>query len=318
MGGGLSSLSKICVVGKSKRDDSDVDYTFVAIGVKNDEVDYSSNCGNMTSAVGPFAIDSGLFSASSVNSATVRIHNTNTGKLIDATFPVVDGEAAASGSFAIDGVAGTASQIELGFKNPAGSKTGKLLPTGNVFDVFDGVEATCVDVGNPCVFVRASSLGVDGSILPDSMEAHDDLLSQLDSIRRQAGVAMGLCETTDKTPPSIPKICMVSPRTSQTLLSGEAQDAGSIDLIARAISVGQPHRAVPITVSLSLAVASKLPGSVVADCVASSPADADGVTIGHPSGKIMVNAKFSKDGSVESAVVYRTARRLMEGKVYWK
>jgi 2-methylaconitate cis-trans-isomerase PrpF len=281
-------------------------------------VDYSSNCGNMTSAVGPFAVDSGLFNTDKAESATVRIHNTNTGKIIDASFPVMDGEAVASGEFAIDGVAGLASQIQLAFKDPAGSRTGKLLPTGHPVDTFDGIEASCVDVGNPCVFVSAESLNVDGTILPESIESHDNLLVRLDSIRRQAAVAMGLCQTTDAAPPSVPKICMVSPRSSQTLLSGEKQDGASIDVVVRAISVGQPHRAVPITVSLALSVAAKLPGSTVEQCVSRDPASATGITIGHPSGKIVVSADFDSVGNVKSANVYRTARRLMEGKVFWK
>lgn len=138
MGGGISSLSKVCVVGPSTRPDADVDYTFVALGVRDAEVDYSSNCGNMSTAVGPFAVDSGMLdnvpSSGVHESITVRIHNTNTGKLIHASFPVVDGEAAASGEFAMDGVAGTAARVRLDFVEPGGSRTGNLLPTGNVID----------------------------------------------------------------------------------------------------------------------------------------------------------------------------------------
>lgn len=310
MGGGISSLSKVCLVAPSEHSEADVDYTFVAIGVKDTEVDFSSNCGNMTSAVGPFAINSKLVATNSEHkSTTVRIHNTNTGKVIHATFPIdSEGEFEPRGDFEIDGVSGTASPIKLDFIKPAGSKTGKLIPTGNKIDTFDGQRVTCIDVGNPCCFVKASELGVQGDITPAEMEAHPTLLKQLDSIRRQAGVAMGLAESTIKVPGSIPKICLVSS-------AGTAKD---VDLTVRAISVGQPHKAIPITVALSVATASRLQGSVVQQCVSTKPISPAGITIGHASGKLMVDAKFSESGHLESASVLRTARRLMEGTIYWK
>lgn len=318
MGGGLSSFSKVCIVGASTESDADVDYTFVAIGVKNDEVDFSSNCGNMTSAVGPFAVDSGLVPRPRDGDTSVMIRNTNTNKRIRATFPVQDGEALADGSFAIDGVAGTASKIKLAFQSPSGSKTGKTLPTDKVIDTFDGVRATCIDVGNPCVFIPASELGVDGCMLADDITAHPTLLTRLDLIRRQAAVAMGLAEHTENAPGSIPKIAMVSEPREHRLLSGETLDEKSCDVVVRAISVGQPHQAVPITVAMALATASRLPGSTVNECVASSPVDKDGVTLGHNSGKILVGSTFDEQGVIEEATVFRTARRLMEGKVYYK
>lgn len=318
MGGGLSSLSKVCVVGPSAESDADVDYTFAAIGVKDDEVDFSSNCGNMTSAIGPFAVDAGLVPRPLDGETSVLIRNTNTNKRIRATFPVQDGEAVADGSFAIDGVAGTASKIKLAFQRPSGSKTGKTLPTDKVVDTFDGVRATCIDVGNPCVFVPASELGVDGTILANDITAHPTLLGRLDSIRQQAAVAMGLAKDTESVPGSIPKIAMVSAPQKHKLLSGENLDEESCDVIVRAISVGQPHQAVPITVAMALATASRLPGSTVNECVASTPVDPDGVTLGHNSGKILVGSTFDEKGVIEEAIVFRTARRLMEGKVYYK
>ncbi|KAJ5531642.1 PrpF protein [Penicillium freii] len=250
LGGGISSLSKVCVVGKSIHPDADVDYTFASLGIKNTDVDYSSNCGNMISAIGPFALDQNLVLAQTPDSATVRIHNTNTGKIITATFPVVEGEAASTGNFAIDGVAGTGARIQLDFVNPSGSVTGKMLPTDNIKDEFDGVQATCIDAANPCVFVQSTSLGVRGDLTPDEITAHVDLLQRLDSIRRQAGVKMGIAKTTDAVPGSIPKICIVSSPES----SGENVP---VDLLVRAISVGQPHKAVPITVALAVSSAAR-------------------------------------------------------------
>ncbi|KAL4984169.1 PrpF protein [Aspergillus falconensis] len=309
LGGGISSLSKVCVVGKTTHPNADVDYTFAALGIKNTDVDFSSNCGNMVSAVGPYAVDSGLFAAhKDAESAVVRIHNTNTGKIIHATFPVVNGEAAAHGELAIDGVAGTAAPIKLDFVNPAGSRTGELLPTEAIKDIFDGVEATCIDVANPCVFVKADDLGVPGVLTPDEITSTPGLLARLDSIRRQAGVKMGLAESPETVPGSVPKIGIVSKPTDDT----------SVDLVVRALSVGQPHKAVPITVALALAAAARLRGSTVAEVTKSSPVDPTGITIGHASGNILVGATFGADGGLDFATVFRTARRLFEGRIFWK
>ncbi|KAL5365268.1 PrpF protein [Aspergillus floccosus] len=269
----------------------------------------------MISAVGPFAVDSQLVPVQPDGhaEADLRIHNTNTGKIIRSRFPVEDGEAASSGSFAIDGVAGTAAKIQLDFLEPAGSRTGALLPTEKVVDTFDGVSTTCIDVGNPCCFVLASDLGVEGTITPDEIDAHPTLLPRLDSIRRQAGVAMGLADHPDGVPGSVPKIGIVSAPPPNTQASGPA-----VDVVVRALSVGQPHRAVPITVALALAAAAKVPGSVVASMTVAPPVGESGITLGHASGTLMVGAEFRPDGQLSHATVFRTARRLMEGRVFWK
>ncbi|GKZ27423.1 hypothetical protein AbraIFM66951_002943 [Aspergillus brasiliensis] len=317
LGGGISSLSKICVVGKPTHSDADIDYTFVSLGVKTPDVDYSSNCGNMISAVGPFAVDSGLV-IPGLTSASVRIHNTNTGKIVHSSFPVVDGEAAASGEFAIDGVAGTAAPVQLDFVDPAGSRTGKLLPTGQVRDVFDGVEATCIDVANPCVFVRAEDLAVKGNLTPDEITAYPGLLDRLDSIRRQAGVKMGLANTRDEVPGSVPKICLVSRPGSDARAAEQKQTAEKVDLLVRALSVGQPHKAVPITVALAVASAARVAGSTVSQVVSEKRVDEAGITLGHASGNLLVGATFDEEGALKFATVFRTARRLFEGKIFWK
>lgn len=319
MGGGISSLSKVCVVGPSSvGEDADVDYTFAAIGVKDNDVDYSSNCGNMSAAIGPFAVDSGLLKAPLENGeCVVNIHNTNTGKIIRSTFSVVDGEAAASGDIALDGVAGTAAPVRLDFLHPAGSKTGKLLPTGQRADKFE-IEAiqadmTCIDAGNPCVFVKAQDLlkhdvSKFSSITPQEMDENKNLMENLDRIRRAAGVKMGLGKDPGDIPGSVPKIAMV--------WAPQPGEKGSI--CVRALSVGQPHKAVPVTVALSLAAAAQLPGTVVHACARSQKGGTDALEIRHPTGSIVVDAAYSNTGDLESAAVYRTARRLMEGTIFWK
>jgi 2-methylaconitate cis-trans-isomerase PrpF len=371
LGGGISSLSKVCVIGPAKginRRRADVEYTFAAVGVKDYEVDYSSNCGNMTAAVGPWAWDHGLiverqegerrdngedgteavrnlnrimnnsyitnigesFTAQGQNRAwegypgqngmkVVRILNTNTGKIIRSTFEVRHGEAMVDGDMEIAGVSGMGAPIQLDFLDPAGSKTGKLLPTGNVVDTIEGVSVSCVDAGNPCVFVRAGDVDADGAILPEEFDGNTSLREKLDKIRRSAGVKMGLARTAAEVPGSIPKICMVSKPESHLLLSGVQQlESYEFDLMARAVSVGQPHRAVPITVALCLAVAAKTRGTVVEGCLSDTNADDRGITIGHPSGKIVVGSKFNEPGEVQHATLFRTARRLFEGIVFWK
>jgi 2-methylaconitate cis-trans-isomerase PrpF len=318
LGTGIGSLSKICVVEPSKREDADVDYTFVQIGVKDGAVDYSSNCGNMSSAVGPFAVESGMVSVESDGEATVRIFNTNTKKLIKSRFQVRDREAVADGPLSIAGVAGTGAKVELAFVNPAGSRTGKLLPTGRALDDFDGISASCVDVGNPCVFVQATELRVDGTILPEDAEAHPDLVSRLEHLRRKAAVAMGLAPDETSVPEAVPKILMVSPPSPYLTLSGEKLSGDSTDLIIRSLSGMGFHRALQITASLATAVAAKINGTVVAANIAKKPVDVEGVTLGHPSGTLLVTAKFDAQGSVSEATVFRTARRIMEGQVFWK
>jgi 2-methylaconitate cis-trans-isomerase PrpF len=288
------------------------------------------------SAIGPYAIDTRIVNieydpphhtCTDNRPVTVRIYNTNTDKLIDATFPVFEGEAAvAYGDFAIDGVAGTGAKIKLDFLDPAGSKTGKMLPTGNAVDVFDGIRTTCIDVGNPCVMMLASELDIDGIILPDETSKNTALLSRLEQIRIQAAIKMGMATTPEDVPASIPKVCFVSPPSRHRLLSGRMQEEDEVDIVVRAISVGQPHKALPITAGLSMCAAAGVEGSVVQTCLLSSGSSklspSGELVIGHASGKLDVGATFvdTKGGGkvLERVTVFRTARRLMDGVVYWK
>ena len=322
LGTGLSSLSKVCVVGPSQRSGMDVDYTFVQVGVRDGVVDYSSNCGNMSSAVGPFAVEEGMMGEGADGRVEVRIWNTNTGKMIKAAFEVEGGEAVVHGDLKIAGVAGTGARIELAFVEPGGSRTGMVLPTERVVDEFEEeggerVRASCVDVANPCVFVNAESFGVEGKVLPDEAEARPSLLKRLEGVRRKAGLAMGLAENENGVPESVPKIIMVSRSKSYRSISGETIGEQQCDLVVRSVSGTSFHRAVQITGALATAVACKLEGSVANEVVAKKKVNESGITLGHPSGTIMVTAKFD-EGTVKEASVFRTARRLMQGQVFWK
>lgn len=326
MGGGISSLSKICVVGPATRPDADIDFTFVQVSVDQAVVDYSGNCGNMSSAIGPFALEEGLLPPQPDGEAVVRTHNTNTGKIIVARFPVADGRLATDGGLEIDGVAGTAAPIRLEFVEPGGAKTGRLLPTGSPLDHFEVpglgiVAASCVDAANPCVFVAATALGMNGSELPQALERDAELLQRMESIRLSASVRMGLAADLAgaKAIPSIPKVAMVCPPRVAPTLSGRQLSAGEMDVGVRMISVGQPHRAVPITGAICLAVAARIPGSVVHDACT---APAGPLRIGHASGTILVDAAVVKDANgllqAEYGAVFRTARRLFEGRVLYR
>jgi 2-methylaconitate cis-trans-isomerase PrpF len=279
----------------------------VSLGIKNTSIDYSSNCGNMSAAVGPYAIDTGMIPvADDATDATVRIFNTNTGKIIESNFPVVDGEAEAHGDYSIDGVDGTASKITLRFMNPAGSRTGRLLPTGNEVDTINGLPVTLIDAGNPCCFVSAEQLGIEGAMSPQQIENHPTIKDQLEEIRCEAAVRMGLAETIANVPGSVPKIAIVSAPT----------DGSSDSVVVRAMSVGQPHRAVPVTVALAAAAASRLPKSVIHGLI--KHGNGTELTINHASGKLAVAADYNDSGELKSCTVFRTARRLLEGTIFWK
>jgi hypothetical protein len=324
MGGGISSLSKICVIGPPSRADADVDYTFVQIGVQDTFVDYAGNCGNMSSAVGPFAVEEGLVGRPADGDAVVRIHNTNTSKIIVARFPVEDGRLAAGGDAEIDGVAGRSAPIRLEFLEPGGAKTGKLLPTGKPYDVFEiaglgQVRASCVDAANPCVFVEASAVEKTGDELPQALERDELFLARMEEIRCCASVAMGLATDREgaRRMTGLPKVAMVSAPRSGRTLSGRELAPSDADLWVRMISVGLPHRAVPITGAICLAVATRIPGSIpAAASQASGP-----IRIAHPSGVTLVDARVSGQGSglkADYGAVYRTARRLFEGQVVYR
>ena len=326
MGGGLSSLSKVCVVGPPTRSDADVDYTFAQVAIDQSTVDFGANCGNMTSAIGPFALDEGLVPPPSGDEAVVRLHNTNTGKIIVSRFPVKDGRAAVEGDLAIDGVAGTAAPIRLNFADPAGSKTGALLPSGKVADTFEvpgfgAVRVSLIDAANPTVLVAASDVGMSGSESPLAIERDRDLMDRLETLRHISSVVMGIAPDLESAARivSTPKIGMLSASTETTLLSGRTMAADEVDILVRAISVGQPHRAVPLTVALCLAVACRISGTVAHRLVRSGAATAP-VRIGHPSGSILVTAAVTetdKGYAVPFATIYRTARRLFQGEVLY-
>lgn len=322
MGGGVSSVSKICVVARSERPDADIDYTFVQVVVREGRIDLSGNCGNMLSAVGPFAVDEGLIAVPD-GPARLRIYNTNTRKLIEAGFTVRDGRTVYRGDLAIPGVTGTGAPIRLDFIDPGGATTGQLLPTGAVRQILDvpglgPIEASLVDAANACVFVRAADLGLAGTELPAALEAVPGLLDRLGRIRRAASVAMGIAPDLEAAARivHVPFVGIVAPPRDAGSLSGEAVRAADIDLTARVISNGVPHQALPLTATLCLAVAARIEGSLVHEAARATDA---ALRVGMPSGILTADAVVTRDGGVwqgERGSFYRTARPLMRGDVF--
>jgi hypothetical protein len=323
LGGGISSLSKVVVIEPSARPGIDVDYTFGQVVIDAPAVDYGATCGNLSSVVGPFAVDEGLVPASD-GEALVRVYNTNTDQVFESRFAVLDGTAKTRGNFIIPGVAGSAARIQLDFLDPAGSRTGALLPSGRISDLVklaDGgeVEVCCIDATTPCVFAAAADLGLTATELPGDLEAMGGVLAQMEEIRALAGVRMGLGETAtviSNASRASPKIAVVGPPADMPLLDGTTLAAAAMDLSVRMISMGQPHRAVPLTGGMCLAVAANLEGSLV-HRLARQTSTGD-KRLGTPSGAIPIGAQVlgaGADSSVDRITVYRTARRLMDGHV---
>src|SRR3984885_12105279 len=324
MGGGISSLSKVCVLAPSDRADADIDYTFAQVQIREAVVDYRSNCGNMSSAVGPFAVDEAIVRPNG-DTAVVRVFNTNTKKIIRSTFPLQDGRAATDGDLAIPGVAGTGAPVRLDFLAPGGATTGRLLPTGQPMDRLDvpgvgPIEVSMIDAANACVFVRARDLGLSGGELPEELERDAALLDRLQSIRRQASLTMGIArdDAEARTVAAVPIIGFVAPPMDAPTLSGDPISAAQVDLTARFLSDGQAHRARQHTDSLCQTVAANIAGTLGAEALAAEAVAQ--VRIGMPSGILTVGAEVEQSGAgqwvAHSGAFYRTARRLFDGRIY--
>lgn len=297
LGGGNSLTSKVAIVSRSSRPGADVDYLFAQVAVERAHVDLSPNCGNMLAAVGPFAIEAGLVPAAD-GETLVRIHNRNTGSLIEAAVQTPGGIVAYDGTTAIDGVAGTAAPIKLSFLDAVGSKTGALLPTGLACEAIDGVPVTLVDYATPMLLLRAADLGLAGGETPAELDANAVLLARLEQLRREAGRRMGLGDVAGRV---IPKVGVLSP----------ARRGGS--LTSRYFTPDRCHRSHAVTGALCIAAASRLAGSVAAEM--SSPEAGSLVTVEHPSGAIQVDLALDAAGQVARASLVRTARRIFEGNV---
>ena len=315
MGGTVSSTSKIAVISPSDREDVDVNYTFRQVDIVIPRVDGSANCGNISSAVGPFAIEEGLVPA--VEPITVvRILNTNTNKIIEEHVRVKDGKAMVHGDEVIKGVPGTGSRIDMYFEDPAGSKTGKLFPTGQKKEIFDvpgygPAEVTVLDCSNPMVFIKASDLGIKGTELVE-LNQNKDVMEHIERIRGMAAVKCGFVENWEDArtkSTSAPKVSIISAPQDYVDMDGNQVKGEDMDICVRAI-----HKAYPMTVAVGTGAAARIPGTIVYE-TAVNDKNSDVVRLGHSSGITEVDIKMDGEKVLKGGVT-RTARRIMDGYVY--
>jgi probable AcnD-accessory protein PrpF len=329
MGAATSSTSKVVLVARSTRADCDVDYLFGQVDIEQPRIDWTGNCGNLTTAVGPFAIARGLVDAPADGLAVVRIWQANIGKVIVAHVPMAGGTVQELGDFVLDGVAFPAAQVRLDFLAPGGdgSSAGEsLLPTGNVVDVLsvEGVgrfDVTYINAGNPTIFLRASELGLTGSELQPDVNGDAALLARIEAVRAAGAVAMGLAASAAQATasrPGTPKLAWVAPPADYVASSGKAVPAQALDLRVRIVSMGKLHHAITGTGAVAVGAAAAVEGSIVAQALRPGAAGRD-VRMGHTSGVLAVGATAEHQpqrGWVISQVsLSRSARRLMEGVV---
>jgi hypothetical protein len=322
MGGTVSSTSKIAVISPSEKENIDVDYEFFQVDLIIPRVDNSANCGNISSAIGPFAIDEGL--VDSVEPITiVRVLNTNTNKIIEEHVQVKNGKAMVHGNEVIKGVPGTGSRIDMYFENPGGSVTGQLFPTGKKKEVllipnYGDVEVTVIDCANPVVFIKAEDLGIKGTELLE-LNNDNDVMEKIERIRCLTAEKIGLVrnwEDARTMSTSIPKVSIISKPQKYIDLDGNVVNQEDMDLCCRAISVGSAHKAYPLTVSIATGAALKIKGTILNEMVKFSN-NKEIITIGHASGVTNVDIKIDGEKIIKGGVT-RTARRIMEGFVYVK
>jgi probable AcnD-accessory protein PrpF len=337
MGSATSSTSKVVLIGPSSRDDCDVDYLFGQVSIDKPVIDWSGNCGNLTSAVGPYAIAQGLLKAARDGTAVVRIWQANIQKRIISRVPMKDGEVVEDGDFKLDGVTFPAAEVRLEFLDPGGesedaskpdasdaSASGGMFPTGNVVDQLDipgfgRVTATLINAGNPTIFVEAESIGLRGDEMQAAINGDTALLARCEALRAEAAVRMGLAatpaEATERRPHT-PKLAFVAPPRPYVASSGRRVESSMIDLCARILSMGKLHHAMTGTGAVAIAVAAVIPETVVNRLTAIRGSGE--IRFGHPSGVTTVGAEAAlRDGEwgVARVMISRSARRLMEGHV---
>lgn len=329
MGGATSSTSKTVIVSKSARPGHDVDYLFGQVAIDKAFIDWTGNCGNLSAAVGPFAISSGLIDAANLprnGIATVRIWQANIGKTIVAHVPMTDGAVQETGDFELDGVTFPAAEIALEFMDPAADEDGAggaMFPTGNVVDDLEvpgigTLKATMINAGIPTIFVEAEAIGYEGTELQDAINGDDKALAMFETIRAHGAMRMGLIERIDEIAKRqhTPKVAFVARPAEYLASSGKTVRAGDVDLLVRAMSMGKLHHAMMGTAAVAIGTAAAIPGTLVN--LAAGGGEREAVRFGHPSGTLRVGAQAALvDGQwvVKKAIMSRSARVLMEGAV---
>jgi hypothetical protein len=329
MGGATSSTSKTVILSKSSKADHDVDYLFGQVSIDKAFVDWSGNCGNLSAAVGSFAISAGLVDASRVPQngvAVVRIWQANISKTIIAHVPITNGEVQETGDFELDGVTFPAAEVQLEFMDPAADEEGaggSMFPTGNLVDDLDvpgigTLKATMINAGIPTIFVNAEAIGYTGTELQDAINSDAAALAKFETIRAYGAVRMGLIKHIDEAAQRqhTPKVAFVAQPQSYVSSSGKQVNAAEIDLLVRALSMGKLHHAMMGTAAVAIGTAAAIPGTLVN--LAAGGGERTAVRFGHPSGTLRVGAEATQvngEWTVKKAIMSRSARVLMEGWV---
>ena len=327
LGGAEFLTSKVAIIGPPTRPDADVDYTFGQVGITEAKIDYGT-CGNISSGVGPYAIEQGLVKATGALTQ-VRIHNTSTGRLLIAHVPTSRGMPVTAGDFAIDGVPGTGARIAMDYSDTAGSMTGALLPTGRVRDVLEvpgfpdlgRLDVSFVDCSNPAVFLRMEALHLKGDESPLAIDADPALVARIEAIRKAAAHVMGVpWDDRHIRTQAMPMLILVrEPMDYTSFTTGSPVRAEDIDFVAKVWVAGTLHKTFGGTTAICTAAAARIPGTVLWDAIAPARRNKSEVVIGHPSGRMVTDCEIDDAGgrfTVRRAVMYRTARRIMEGHVY--
>ncbi|EGQ9277128.1 2-methylaconitate cis-trans isomerase PrpF [Vibrio vulnificus] len=325
MGGATSSTSKTVIVSKSSRADHDVDYLFGQVSIDKPFVDWSGNCGNLSAAVGPFAIHAGLIDEKRIPQngvVTVKVWQANIGKTIEVRVPIQHGLVQETGEFSLDGVTFPAAELQVDFVDPADGE-GSMFPTGNLMDdlVVPGIgtfNATLINAGIPTIFLDAEALGYSGTELQEQINNDEQALAKFETIRAYGALKMGLISSVDEAESRqhTPKVAFVAKPKSYQASSGKVVEAGDVDLLVRALSMGKLHHAMMGTAAVAIGAAACVPGTLVN--LAAGGGEKQAVTFGHPSGalKVGAQAKATEQGwVVEKAIMSRSARILMEGFV---
>ncbi len=327
LGGADALTSKLAIIGPPTRKDCDIDYLFGQVNMVEPMIDYVGNCGNISSAVGPFAIDEGMVNAVEPVT-TVRIHQVNTKSVIIAEVPVKGHKAEVEGNHAILGVPGTGAKIVLDFADSAGSITGKLLPTGHVIDVLQvegigEIEVSLVDAGNPLVFLRAKDLGLTGAETPQEIDSDSQLLVKIEKIRSFAAEKIGVVDDWRKATqerPYVPFVAICAPPVSyRDWITGKPVDSNSIDLSIRLLFMQKMHKTFPVTGAICSVAAGMIPGTIANQVARPGIIENGALRIGHPAGVMTPTGKVEKKNGVfilKKAKVDRTARCLMKGYAF--
>lgn len=328
LGGADPLSSKVAIIGPPSRPDADIDYTFGQVSYVAPTIDYSGNCGNISSGVAPFAIDEGLVKVEEPYT-TVRVHNTNTNSILIERVQVVNGKAKVLGDYKIDGVPGTGAEISIDFSQTAGAKTGKLLPTGNVKDKVQvtGVGelvVSIVDAANPMVFVKAKDLGLSGIETPEEIDNNQEMLRILEEIRAKAAEKIGMVDDWTKAiekSPAFPMIAFVSPAAAyKDFTTGKEIKESDVDFVSRLMFMQIMHKTYAGTGTICTGAAARIKGTVVNEVMLEKDRGKNSVLrIGHPAGIITIDVEADNEGGswqLKKAAISRTARRIMDGYCY--